>query len=256
MILKVLIAEDEEIIRRGMMMTIDWLGMGCTVVGAASNGEEGVRLIHELKPDVVLADIRMPLMDGLQMIAEAAQGVDFHSVLLTSYAEFEYAQQAITLHCDGYLLKPLEEEQLRTLLEHIRTKVKEEKQLRRIDALGASTLPLAQEIKAPYEPLVEETLRRIRESGGEHLSIEDIADELMVSASYLSRRFKVVTGTTFLDALNRHRLQPALEAMKHGHVSFAEVADEVGFTDYKHFCSVFKRYLGITPSEYRRGGRM
>ena len=107
--LKVLIVEDEDIIRKGLAYTIDWVSMGYTVVGEAANGEEGLEKIKELIPDVVIADIRMPKLDGITMIREASKYIKFESIILTSYAEFEYAQQAIGLKVFDYMLKPIDE---------------------------------------------------------------------------------------------------------------------------------------------------
>ena len=69
--IRVLIVEDEEFIRKGLVHTMDWLKMDCLVVGEAENGEEGFERILELKPDVVLTDIRMPKLDGIAMIEKA-----------------------------------------------------------------------------------------------------------------------------------------------------------------------------------------
>ncbi len=102
---RVLIVEDEDIIRKGIAYTMDWMGMGCTIAGEACNGKEGLDKIKELEPDIVLADIMMPVMDGIEMIREAKKrGIgDFKSIILTSYADFEYAKAAIDLDVSAYL---------------------------------------------------------------------------------------------------------------------------------------------------------
>ena len=110
--LRVLIAEDEDIIRKGLVYTTDWLSMDCVVVAEAANGQEGLEKILECRPDVVIADICMPFLDGIEMIKRAAETVHFKSILLTSYADFEYARRAIDARVCEYLLKPVDEEQL------------------------------------------------------------------------------------------------------------------------------------------------
>ena len=110
--LKILVVEDEDIIRKGLVYTIDWISMGYVVVGEAPNGEEGLNLIRETHPDVVIADIKMPKMDGITMLREALKEVTFKSLILTSYAEFDYAQKAISLQVSDYILKPVDEEKL------------------------------------------------------------------------------------------------------------------------------------------------
>ena len=108
--LRVMIVEDEDMIRKGLVFTIDWLSMDCVVVAEASNGQEGYERILEYKPDVVIADICMPFMDGIEMIQKASEKVKFKSILLTSYAEFDYARRAIEARVCEYLLKPVDEE--------------------------------------------------------------------------------------------------------------------------------------------------
>ena len=109
---RVLIVEDEDIIRKGLAYTMDWMGMGCTIVGEAANGQEGLEKIEELKPDIVVADIMMPVIDGIEMIRIARQKFNFKSIILTSYADFDYAKKAIDLDVSAYLLKPVDEDEL------------------------------------------------------------------------------------------------------------------------------------------------
>jgi two-component system, response regulator YesN len=97
--LKVLIVEDEEIIRRGLVYTIDWLSMDCMVVGSAENGREGLAMLQQHEIDLVIVDIIMPELNGMEML-EAAQNLEikpFKSIILTSHANFEYARKAVHL---------------------------------------------------------------------------------------------------------------------------------------------------------------
>ena len=91
MILRVFIVEDEEMIRKGLVHTINWAGMGCLVVGSAAAGRSGLSSILQKRPDVVITDIRMPEMDGLEMLERALAVYSFRIILLTSYADFDYA---------------------------------------------------------------------------------------------------------------------------------------------------------------------
>ena len=106
--LRVLIAEDEDMIRKGLVYTTDWLSMGCVVVAEASDGKDGYEKILECRPDVVITDICMPFMDGIEMIKKASKQVKFKSILLTSYADFEYARRAIEARVCEYILKEVQ----------------------------------------------------------------------------------------------------------------------------------------------------
>ncbi|MBF1691805.1 MAG: response regulator, partial [Selenomonas sp.] len=126
---RVLIVEDEEIIRKGLVCTIDWAAMDCVVVGDAADGAAGLELLRTTHPDILLTDIRMPRMDGITMAEHARdEGILPQLIFLTSYAEFDYAKKAIELHAADYLLKPVNEEELAALLHRLAEDGKEKTQ--------------------------------------------------------------------------------------------------------------------------------
>ena len=255
MILRVFIAEDEEMIRKGLVHTVNWSDMGCLVVGSAADGRSGLSSILQKRPDVVITDIRMPVMDGLEMLERALAVYSFRIILLTSYADFDYARRAIALRACDYLLKPLDEDKLASLMSRIHSEEETAKQVRRLMPLLNGTCKSAslmmEEIRE-QDAYVDVALKRIVSHSEQRLCIEGLAEEMGVSASYLSRRFKAVTGQTFLDTLNMQRVQQAVGLLHEG-ARTSEVAEKTGFADYKHFCSVFKRCTGLTPREYLRG---
>ena len=103
--LKIIIVEDEEIIRMGLAYTVDWQSMGAQVMGEAADGVEGLEMVAAVRPDVVLTDIRMPRMNGLDMAKVLReQYPEIKVVFLTSYEDFEYARQAVRLNACDYLL--------------------------------------------------------------------------------------------------------------------------------------------------------
>lgn len=107
MVLKMIVAEDEQSFREGILTLVDWKLYGIEIAGEAENGKQALEMIHNNPPDLLLTDIRMPFLNGLDLIREAkAAGHEFHSVLLTGYNEFEYAKEAIKLGVSDYLLKP------------------------------------------------------------------------------------------------------------------------------------------------------
>lgn len=258
--LRILIAEDEDIIRKGLVYTTDWLAMDCVVVAEASNGQEGYEKILEFRPDVVIADICMPFMDGIEMIEKASSLVHFKSILLTSYAEFDYAKRAITAKVSEYLLKPVDEAALAVILKRLGEELAGERQAEQVmDRLeqaelagGNLNLEYYMRLDRSENHYVSRTIERIRERYAEKLSIESISEELEVSASYLSRKFKEVTGQTFLDFLNKYRIQQAVTLLNTGEHRISEISEATGFTDYKHFCSVFKKYTLKSPTKFQK----
>ncbi|GGH28338.1 response regulator transcription factor [Paenibacillus segetis] len=126
--IKVLIVDDEPKLREGLKAFIDWDSLGYTVVDTAANGNEALIKYDLHVPDLVLADIRMPGMDGLKLIQKLRE-IDehLHILILSGYADFDYAKQAIAHQVDGYLLKPVDEDELITYLKDIKQQIDSEK---------------------------------------------------------------------------------------------------------------------------------
>jgi two-component system, response regulator YesN len=105
-LIKLMVVDDEYFVRYGIMSSIDWAAHDCRFIHEAKNGEEALEMIHAEKPDILLTDIRMPVMDGLELIRRLHQeNINLPVIILTSYAEFEYARQAISLGVAEYILK-------------------------------------------------------------------------------------------------------------------------------------------------------
>lgn len=249
---RVLIAEDEDIIRKGIAYTIDWVSMGCTIIGEAANGKEGVEKIKELSPDIVLADIMMPMMDGIEMIRQGQEICDFKAIIMTSYADFEYAKKAIDLGVSAYLMKPVDEDELKKNIEKVITEIEKDNQLRQL----SSKMKNAEDIDTLFiksdgdNDYIQEVLKRTKEQFAEKISIESFSEELGVSGSYLSRKFKEATGQTYSDFLNKYRVQQAIRLLETGTYKVYEVSEMTGFSDYKYFSTVFKKYTDRSPSDF------
>lgn len=250
--LKVLIAEDEDIIRKGLAYTIDWLSMGFVIAGEASNGEEGIERIRELKPDVVIADIMMPKMNGIEMIRQVKDEVRFKSIILTSYAEFDYAKQAIELQASEYLMKPVNVEVLKAVMMRLHDEIEQEheKELLLQQKNQGMDIVKFSGSEQYHNPYVIKTIEILKSHFAEKINIENISEELGVSSSYLSRKFKEETGHTCLDFMNMYRIQQAIKLLDEGVYRVYQVSDITGFSDYKHFCSVFKKYTNLSPTEF------
>lgn len=258
--IKVLVVEDEDIIRRGLIGTVDWLSAGFAVAGEAINGKDGLEKIEKIKPDLVITDIRMPVMDGLEMLRKAEEkNFEFEKILLTSYGEFEYAQEGIKLGVIDYILKPIDEDIFYEALRKTKEKIKRREKLETVENISENKNEFEffnpkiflgkEKDKNRY---VDTAVEKIISSYAEKLNIKDIAEELDVSASYLSRKFKDVTGETFLDVLNKYRIQKSIKLLQKQEYKIYEISEKVGFTDYKHFCNVFKKYLHTAPGDFAK----
>lgn len=125
-----MIIDDEKTVREGICALIDWEKAGYRLGSCGKDGREGLANILREKPDLVLIDIKMPGLNGLEVIKEAKkQGFNGHFIILTGFSEFEYAKSAISMGVDGYLLKPIDEDELLEYVEKIRKSLEEDSRL-------------------------------------------------------------------------------------------------------------------------------
>lgn len=252
---KVVVIEDEDIIRKGLVYSIPWSSYGCSVVGEARNGVEGIELLKKMKPDILLVDINMPVMDGLEMIRQTYESYDYAAIILSGYSSFEYAQQAIRYGVMGYLLKPLKEKEIVAAI--IRAKkeleigrVYKENKRSKMEWANISVLEEADK-EIQNDEIVKQMLEFISENYQKKLGIQDFVDHFKYSETYLNKKFKKAMGTTMIEYLNRYRIQQALEMLKMGKDSVQDIAWKCGIGEYKYFSTVFKKYLGCSPKEYK-----
>ncbi|MEK3797130.1 helix-turn-helix domain-containing protein [Peribacillus sp. FSL H8-0477] len=251
--INLLIVEDERMIRQGLLYTIDWTALGVSIVGEASNGQEGYDKIIELKPDIVLTDIKMPKMNGIEMLEAANQSHFFYKIILSSYSDFTYAQKGIKLEVFDYILKPVDEKILNAAISKLLLKISYDREMKsktKKISYYEELLEGAGITKDEMNIYVRQTIDYVRENYQKKINIEDMAERFNVSASYLSRVFKKETNHTITDFLNRYRVMKSIALLLTNHYRIYEVAYEVGFSDYKHFCTVFKKYVSCSPSEF------
>lgn len=126
--MKVLIADDEPDVRMGLKMIIDWHSLGFEICGEAANGDECLEKILSFRPELVMLDIRMPKMHGLECAKAArAKGWNGKIIILSGYSDFQFAQGAIQCGVESYLLKPIDEAELTEAVQKIRGKIEEER---------------------------------------------------------------------------------------------------------------------------------
>ncbi len=127
MVWKVLIADDEAIIREGIRESVDWNEFNMEVVAEAEDGEEALELALRHRVDVLFVDLSMPIMDGLTLMKHAREKLpNCHMIVITGYDEFSYAQEAIRLQVDDYLLKPTDPQRLREVVAKVKEKLEQE----------------------------------------------------------------------------------------------------------------------------------
>ena len=247
---RVVLVEDEDLIRRGLKFRMDWTGVGCVVAGEAASGEEGLQVIREIRPDIVITDIMMQGMSGIEMLRVSMAEYAHSAIILSGYAEFEHAREAIRLGVVEYLLKPVDFDELRACILRITsdaTRTETEERKKRMDGIKGLPLPDPDGIRNEY---AKKMLDYIAGHYAEKISITDLGAMYDVSSTHLNAKFKAETGYTFHDFLNYYRISKAIELQKEGTLKLYEIAERVGISDYKYFNKVYKKYVGYAPARF------
>lgn len=239
--IRVLMVDDEPLVRHGVAAGMDWASLGCEVVGEAQSGEEGLALARRLKPDLIITDIRMPKMDGITMMNMLREeGCAARCIVLTAHSDFEYARGALLFGADDYLLKPFRDQELTHAVARV---------CRKMESAPAANTPAVKK-----EPEATGYVRQAMDYiaghyAYENISIATIAEHLCVSEGHLSHVFKKQTGMTVTNYLTKTRIDAAMALLQTGRVKVYEAAAAVGYKDVTYFSATFKKLTGLSPSE-------
>lgn len=242
-----MVVDDEEIIREGIS-SYDWAPLGFNARAAFSNGAKAIDYLKANHVDVVITDIRMPILDGLELarwIREHRKSV--RVVLLTVYKDFEYARTALSLGVATYLLKPIDLDELARTFSALRKELDAER--------VASTAPSAPSISPADTASTAAIMKAVDYINARYssaINLEMLADLAEMNACYFSSQFKIVTGWNYQDYLVKLRIGEAQRLLREPGRRVSEVGRMVGYENTKYFTDVFKRETGLTPTEYRR----
>lgn len=257
---KFLAVDDEEIVCRGFRKKIAWEEAGFEYLEPCKNGREAMVRIALEHPDVVMTDICMPLVNGLELANYIAdQFPEIIVFILSGYDEFEYARAALRSRVVEYLLKPITSQELFEVIKKLKFRLDQNaNQLRALKTAkpearfptsdlsimkGSSSLAIAKVIEA------QEYMERNYAQKG--LSFDEICRVLYISPSYLSRLIKRYLGKTFVDALTELRIEKAKQLLENSDLKTYEIAEAIGIGDPHYFSTIFKKTTGMTPSSYR-----
>lgn len=260
---KVLLADDEQIERMALAKRLHKHFGDSLVIWQAADGNEAVRLCFKERCQIVIMDISMPELNGV----EAAEQIrrldeDCEIIFLTAYDEFSYAKRAIAIHALDYLLKPCEEEELTAVMEEAVGRIQKREQFEKLhmeqemlEEIGAE-MPEPDLEEEPDEPdrlgqAAEKIRRYIRKNYMKDISMQDAARMMNYSDAYFCKLFKQCFDQNFTAYLARFRINEARRLLQDKNASVREVSMLVGYYDANYFAKVFKRIAGMNPSEYR-----
>lgn len=234
--MKIFIVDDEPKARKGihkLLMTRDhW-----EIEGVFSSASELLVDLSERKVDVLITDIKMPEMDGLELIERILEkDPNIAIVIISGYSNFEFAQKAIELGVRRYLTKPIRPKELFDILETIE------------EELPKTCLEVKNNVG---KKVIHEACLYIELHYHEKLTLNDIAKELYISPNYLSTLFKKEKQINISDYILNFRIKQAKKLLIQTNYRISEIAEMIGFTDARYFSSTFKKNVNKTPQEYR-----
>ncbi len=260
------IVDDEKWVRSLLRNILPWHSLGFRILGEASDGAEAMRLVRVTTPDIVLTDIRMHGVNGLDFIKAVRElSMDTKIVIISGYDEFAYAKQAIEYGVSGYLVKPIEEQELLEIMVRAKDDIaKEKKESENRVELEANISRLREIVhwkdrRKPGptdcvvdDPRIQKAVDLVADQYAETIGSSDIARRVFMSEAYFSDKFHRVVGKTFSAYLTEFRIGVAMDLLRQPELRIKDVARLVGFGSANYFCRVFREVVGVTPGAYRR----
>lgn len=235
--------DDEQTSFEIVKATIDWASMGISLEYAES-ANEAMEMIKADIPDIILTDIMMPGMDGFELIEWIkANSYNCEVIILTAYGTFEYARKALDYGVTGYLLKPINETELKELINKAIYNISQNS--KQADHINVVNYSLPVRLACEY----------IEKNFQENINLNKISNYVSLSKNYFCNIFKKETGITIWDYLIRIRMEEAKRMLLETEQKTYEISEKVGYDDPSYFGRLFKKYTGFTPMEFRESSR-
>lgn len=250
---RLMIADDEPLVRRGIRQLIDFSSLKVAEIYEATTGEEALKIFKEFQPEIVLMDINMPKIDGLSVAKKIKELIPKTKIaIITGYNYFDYAQSAIKIGVEDYILKPISKSDVSEIITKLVTYLEQEKkdeEIKKIIKNFKITEDLKDTSKNNYKFLIQDYIENNYDDSQFTLSV--LSEHLNLSSSYLSVIFKKNFGLPFQDYLLQKRMEKAKLLLLTTELKNYEISEKVGFEDVNYFITKFKKYYNITPKQYR-----
>ena len=260
--MNVLAVDDQINVLNGLMVGVQWKKLGIDQVYKAGNAAEAKRILRACTVDILLSDIEMPGENGLGLLRWVReQEKEIECIFLTCHAKFAYAQEAIILGCQDYILIPARYEDIGEKIRKVVDRIRGKRDTARYEEYGrqlfqekihegeASESP---QRRVQPEETAEEVCRYIlKELKNSELNVERIAEEFHFHPAYLNRLFKKEKGVSVGQFLINERMKLAGAILETGQYNANETAEKVGYSHYTNFYNMFKKYYGMSPAKYQ-----
>lgn len=252
---KLLLVDDEPIIMKGIRSFVDFEALCISDVFEASNGEMALEIFKTHLPDLILADINMPKLNGLDFsIAAKSIKPDVKIALVTGYDYFDYALTALKHGIDDYVLKPVSRTDIQETLQKLIEKSKADQNNAEVTRLVQQIIRTSSTSEEPgYKTKIQNEID-LNLSNIE-FSLTYLAKQMSLSTSYLSTLFKTLYGTTFQHHMLTTRLDRAKILLLSTDMKIYEIATAVGFDDPNYFSATFKKKFAFSPNQFKEKAR-
>lgn len=246
--MNVFIADDDRIIVQGLRKMILDLNDGFTVIGLAYNEEDALEKLLSSDVDLLITDIKMPIMDGLELI----QKIKLHKpeiriIVLSGFDEYHFIRSSLKGGATDYLLKPINRDEFYDVLQGLRKECEDH------TSIEEQQVPHSQQSEAPnVNSIIKKAKGYIHQNYQKKISLETVAEYVGLSECYFSSLFKSKTGMRFYDYLCQVRMESAKQMLRTNlNLKIYEIALNVGYPEVVSFNRNFKKYTGVSPKEYR-----
>ncbi|MEH7234626.1 response regulator [Bacillus sp. JJ1562] len=271
--MKVIIVDDELFERKAISKIIKTECTDVEVIGEATNGRVAIEKATQLQPDLMLMDIKMPGIDGVEAVRQIKQlHPDIKFIMVSAFNTFEYAQEVMQLGVKEYILKPSRKADILAAIGRVKAEIEEERRqaeaqielknrMKELLALAQKEGITSISEEHPHSTdlwknnqihgLLTKAKKYIDLRYYESLTLEEVAEYVELSPYHFSKLFKEKMGITFIDYVTTVRVNHAKKEMSDPSKSLKEICYSVGYKDPNYFSRVFKKYTGMSPSEYR-----
>ncbi len=243
-----LVVDDEPIVRKGIVRSLRVNELSIANVYEAQNGKQALEIVRSEDIDLILADINMPKMNGLDFAKAAkAHNADIKIAMVTGYDYFDYAVSALRAGVDEYVLKPVSSSDVENVIKKLIDAQSKEQVRSELNQLDAQGQPKNEpDYKNQIQQILEEELH------ASSFSLSVLAEKIGLSNGYLSRLFKQNFNMPYREYLLAQRINKAKILLIGSDKKIFEVSCAIGFEDPNYFSAMFKRETGYTPSGYRK----
>lgn len=241
-----LIVDDDALITEELQNMLDWNSIGLERPLVAHSVSEAQRIFTETSIHILLSDIEMMGKDGFDLLSWVQENYpETLRGFLTCHARFDFAQKAFRVGVRGYLLKPVNKEELRLFLSGCLEQLQKKPQF--IEKQDFENYG-----KTVYSPLIQTAIAYIEQHLEEALSRDSISRELFVSETYLSKMFSKELNMTLSDYITEQRILRAKKLLSETGLPVTEISLHVGYNYPAYFSKIFREKVGMTPNQYRR----